>query len=85
MPQETCSIISLGVAAVLPILMPGMDPEQFKIDGGTTFNMREPVVKVKSHESKPEKKITNVKWDKTKATTGEEITLSAELSGVVKT
>jgi hypothetical protein len=40
--QETCTIIAVGMAVKLPIMMPGMDPAQFEQDGGTTFNADEP-------------------------------------------
>jgi hypothetical protein len=41
--QETCTIIAVGMAVKLPIMMPGMDPAQFEQDGGTTFNSNDPV------------------------------------------
>jgi type VI secretion system secreted protein VgrG len=40
--QETCTIIAVGMAVKLPIMMPGMDPAQFEQDGGTTFNSNDP-------------------------------------------
>jgi hypothetical protein len=40
--QETSTIIAVGLAVKLPIMMPGMDPAQFEQDGGTTFNAYEP-------------------------------------------
>ncbi|MBN2536637.1 MAG: hypothetical protein JXB88_27390, partial [Spirochaetales bacterium] len=78
-PQETCTIIAVGAPVVLPILMPGMDPDQFEKDGGTVFNNGEPVTtKAKTQQADKQPKLKNPKWNKDKAKVGEEVTLCVD-------
>ena len=79
--QETCTIIAVGAPVILPIMMPGMDPDQFKKDGGTRFNTRDPVTtmdKVTNWYKQP--KLANPQWSTDKAVTGEEVTLTVKLT-----
>ncbi len=78
-PQETCSIIAIGVPIILPIMMPGMDPEQFAKDGGTRFNSQSPVTtKAATPNQDKQPKLSNPKWSADKATVGEEVTLTVD-------
>ncbi|MBN2534512.1 MAG: hypothetical protein JXB88_16635, partial [Spirochaetales bacterium] len=78
-PQETCTIIAVGAPVILPILMPGMDPDQFEKDGGTVFNNGEPVTtKAKTRQADKQPKLQNPKWNKDKAKIGEEVTLCVD-------
>jgi uncharacterized Zn-binding protein involved in type VI secretion len=80
-PQETCSIIAVGVPVILPIMMPGMDPDQFKKDGGTRFNSQNPVTtKAATPNQDKQPKLQNPKWSVDRATVGEEVTLSVSCS-----
>jgi uncharacterized Zn-binding protein involved in type VI secretion len=78
--QETCTIIAVGAPVVLPIMMPGMDPDQFKKDGGTRFNTATPITtKEKTEYSRKQPKLQNPEWSTDKAATGEEVSLSVDL------
>ncbi|MBN2532909.1 MAG: hypothetical protein JXB88_08460, partial [Spirochaetales bacterium] len=78
-PQETCTIIAVGAPVVLPILMPGMDPDQFEKDGGTVFNSGEPVTtKAKTRQADKQPKLKNPKWSPDKVKVGEETTLCVD-------
>jgi type VI secretion system secreted protein VgrG len=77
--QETCTIIAVGVPVILPILMPGMDPDQFKKDGGTVFNSGQPVTtKAKTQQADKQPKLQDPKWNPESARVGEEITLCVD-------
>ena len=79
-PQETCTIIAVGAAVCLPILIPGMDPEEFKRAGGTVINTATPIAeKGTLTEKQRNRKVTTVQWGNTEANTGDEITLKANL------
>jgi hypothetical protein len=75
-PQETCSIIAIGVPIILPIMMPGMDPDQFRKDGGSRFNSQNPVTtKAATPNQDKQPRLSNPKWSVDRANVGEEVTL----------
>jgi uncharacterized Zn-binding protein involved in type VI secretion/phage baseplate assembly protein gpV len=79
-PQETCTIIAVGAPVILPILMPGMDKDQFKKDGGTRFNTATPITTMaKTEQSRKQPTLQNPQWSSEKAVVGEELTLSVDL------
>ncbi|MBN2440532.1 MAG: hypothetical protein JXJ04_04285 [Spirochaetales bacterium] len=79
-PQETCTIIAVGAPVILPILMPGMDEDQFKKDGGTRFNTATPITtEAKTQQSKKQPKLQKPEWSSDTAVIGEEVTLTVEL------
>jgi uncharacterized Zn-binding protein involved in type VI secretion len=79
-PQETCTIIAVGAPVVLPIMMPGMDPDQFKKDGGTRFNTATPITTMaKTEQSRKTPKLQNPEWSNDTPDPGEEVILSVEL------
>jgi hypothetical protein len=61
--QETCTIIAVGMAVKLPIMMPGMDPAQFEQDGGTTFNSNDPVATTEEFAQAQKATIERAKKD----------------------
>jgi hypothetical protein len=61
--QETCTIIAVGMAVKLPIMMPGMDPAQFEQDGGTTFNSNDPVATTEEFAQAQKAAIERAKKD----------------------
>ena len=78
--NETCTIVAIGAAVPLPIMVPGMDPEQFKKDGGFIVNTRNPMAKPgKPRPQDVQRSLQNPKWSSAKAKTGEEVTLSVDL------
>jgi phage baseplate assembly protein gpV/uncharacterized Zn-binding protein involved in type VI secretion len=81
-PQpQTCSIIAIGVPIILPIMMPGMDPDQFKKDSGTRFNSQNPVTtKAATPNQDKQPRLSNAKWSVNRATVGEEVTLTVDCS-----
>ena len=73
-------IIVIGVPVILPILMPGMDEDQFKKDGGTRFNTATPITtEAKTQYSRKQPKLQNPGWSTDTAVVGEEVTLSVDL------
>jgi uncharacterized Zn-binding protein involved in type VI secretion len=78
--NETCTVIAIGAAVPLPILVPGMDPEQFKKDGGFIVNTRNPIAPAgKPRPQDVERSLQNPRWSSAKAKAGEEVTLSVDL------
>jgi hypothetical protein len=61
--QETCTIIAVGMAVKLPIMMPGMDPAQFEQDGGTTFNSNDPTATTEEFAQAQKAAIERAKKD----------------------
>ena len=78
--NETCTIVAIGAAVPLPIMVPGMDPEQFKKDGGFIVNTRNPLAKAgKPRPQDVQRSLQNPKWSSAKAKSGDEVTLSVDL------
>jgi hypothetical protein len=73
--QETCTIIAVGMAVKLPIMMPGMDAAQFEQDGGTTFNADEPTA---TQEEKQQADKKNAERAKKQAEAGQQQQRGAE-------
>ena len=71
-------VISAGAPAILPIMMPGMDPDQYKRDGGTQFDTRDLYSKEPRDTRYLNPKMKNPKWSVNKGKVGEEVTLSVE-------
>uniref|UniRef100_UPI00069FD3FD PAAR domain-containing protein n=1 Tax=Spirochaeta cellobiosiphila TaxID=504483 RepID=UPI00069FD3FD len=81
--QETCTIVAAGAAVPLPIMLPGMDPDQFKQDGGTIFNVENPIASKEAAEaSRQERSLSSPSWSVTSALIGEEVTMSVSTSNV---
>ena len=79
--QDHIKVIAAGAPAVLPIMMPGMDPDQYKRDGGTMFDTRD-LYSTKPRDTRYQNpKMKNPKWGHSKAKVGEEVTLSVEFEG----
>uniref|UniRef100_UPI00069D1296 PAAR domain-containing protein n=1 Tax=Spirochaeta cellobiosiphila TaxID=504483 RepID=UPI00069D1296 len=81
--QETCTIVAAGAAVPLPIMLPGMDPDQFEQDGGTIFNVENPIADEAAAEaSRQERSLSSPSWSVTSALIGEEVTMSVSTSNV---
>ncbi|MCG8478762.1 MAG: phage baseplate assembly protein V [Spirochaetales bacterium] len=81
--QETCTIIAVGASVVLPIMMPGMDPDQFEQDGGTHFNTSGSPATMEAVEAAMQpRSLSSPQWGSSPVTAGEEVTLSVTTSGL---
>ncbi len=76
--QDHIQVISAGSPAILPIMMPGMDPDQYKRDGGTMFDTRDLYSKEPRDTRYLHPKMQNPQWSVGKAKAGEEVTLSVD-------
>ncbi len=74
--QNHSTVIAVGAAVVLPIMMPCADPASFERDGGFMFNTRDPISKTDPNEPDKHPKLTSPQWGSSTAKVGEEVTLS---------
>ncbi|MBN1698183.1 MAG: hypothetical protein JW881_11770 [Spirochaetales bacterium] len=79
-PQETCTIVAVGAAVPLPIMIPGMDSEQFEKDGGFIINTRDPIAPAGGPLPQDIKRsLVDPEWSSSRVKAGEEVTLTVHL------